>query len=144
MNNEYIKVFKAFTDESRVRVLEILRDGEECACVLLDDLQISQPTLSHHMKILCESGIVKSRRVGKWNYYSINEEGCRYASELLNRIMDGKTDPLIDKAVYRLIDRAVTFYRRTRFIRHPFTVYDENNRPAGRCCCCGKLRGSGR
>ena len=144
MNNEYIKVFKAFTDESRVRVLEILRDGEECACVLLDDLQISQPTLSHHMKILCESGIVKSRRVGKWNYYSINEEGCRYASELLNRIMDGKTDPLIDKAVYRLIDRAVTFYRRTRFIRHPFTVYDENNRPAGRCCCCSKLRGSGR
>ena len=52
MNSEYIKVFKAFTDENRVRVLEILCEGEECACVLLDDLKISQPTLSHHMKIL--------------------------------------------------------------------------------------------
>ena len=49
MNSEYIKVFKAFTDENRVRVLEILCEGEECACVLLDDLKISQPTLSHHM-----------------------------------------------------------------------------------------------
>ncbi|MCF0144240.1 MAG: winged helix-turn-helix transcriptional regulator [Firmicutes bacterium] len=135
MNNEYIKVFKAFTDESRVRVLEILCEGEECACVLLDDLQISQPTLSHHMKILCDSGIVKSRRVGKWNYYSINEEGCQYASELLSKVMDKKMD---------LIDKAVIFYRKTRFIRHPFTVYDENDRPAGRCCCCGKLRGSQR
>lgn len=87
MNSEYIKVFKAFTDENRVRVLEILCEGEECACVLLDDLKISQPTLSHHMKILCESGIVRSRRKGKWNYYSINEDGCEYASQLLENIV---------------------------------------------------------
>ena len=46
--------------------------------LLLDDLKISQPTLSHHMKILCESGIVCSRRKGKWNYYSINEDGCGF------------------------------------------------------------------
>ena len=52
MNSEYMRVFKAFTDESRVRVLELLCDGEQCACVLLDDLKIKQPTLSHHMKIL--------------------------------------------------------------------------------------------
>ena len=87
MNSEYIKVFRAFTDESRVRVLEILCEGEECACFLLEDLKISQPTLSHHMKILCESGIVKSRKEGKWNYYSINESGCRYASKLLEKVM---------------------------------------------------------
>ena len=47
MNSEYMRVFKAFTDESRVRVLELLCDGEQCACVLLDDLKIKQPTLSH-------------------------------------------------------------------------------------------------
>lgn len=46
MNSEYMRVFKAFTDESRVRVLELLCDGEQCACVLLDDLKINQPTLS--------------------------------------------------------------------------------------------------
>lgn len=88
MEQEYMRVFRAFTDKSRVRVLELLCKGEQCACVLLDDLKISQPTLSHHMKILCESGIVTSRRVGHWNYYSINGEGCTYASSLLNAVKD--------------------------------------------------------
>jgi ArsR family transcriptional regulator len=87
MENEYIRVFRAFTDESRVRALELLCAGEQCACILLDDLKISQPTLSHHMKILCDSGIVKSRRAGKWNYYSINTDGCEYAGRLLNTIV---------------------------------------------------------
>jgi ArsR family transcriptional regulator len=90
MDSEYMRVFKAFTNESRIRVLEILCNGEECACVLLDDLKISQPTLSHHMKILCDSGIVKSRKAGKWNYYSINEDGCEYAGRLLAKIREKK------------------------------------------------------
>ena len=55
------KVFKAFCDENRLQILEMLRSGEKCACVLLENLQISQSTLSHHMKILCDSGIVASR-----------------------------------------------------------------------------------
>ncbi|MDR9787007.1 MAG: metalloregulator ArsR/SmtB family transcription factor [Peptococcaceae bacterium MAG4] len=87
MRSEYVRVFRAFTDENRIRILEILSEGEQCACVLLDELKISQPTLSYHMKILCESGIIKSRRVGKWNYYSINADGCEYASRLLNAIV---------------------------------------------------------
>ena len=96
MNKEYLRVFKAFSDERRVRILEILCEGgEECACVLLDDLDISQPTLSHHMKILCDSGIVKSRKVGKWNYYAINEDGCEYASKLLQNIKEKKMDKII-------------------------------------------------
>ncbi len=87
MENEYMRVFRAFSDENRVRVLEILCGGEQCACVLLADMRISQPTLSHHMKILCDSGIVKSRRAGKWSYYSIDTEGCEYASRLLNAVV---------------------------------------------------------
>jgi DNA-binding transcriptional ArsR family regulator len=58
--------------------------------VLLEDLEISQPTLSHHMKILCESGIVKSRKAGKWSYYEIDSEGCTYAKRLLDRVAEGK------------------------------------------------------
>jgi ArsR family transcriptional regulator len=95
MKNEYIKVFRAFSDENRVRVLELLRGGEQCACVLLEDLQISQPTLSHHMKILRDSGIVKDRRAGKWTYYSFNEDGCEYAIGLLAKLTQsnrGQTD----------------------------------------------------
>lgn len=90
MFDEYLQVFRAFTDENRLQILELLCSGEKCACVLLENLKISQPTLSHHMKILCKSGIVKSRRVGPWNYYSINEDGCEYASHLLQVIAQKK------------------------------------------------------
>ena len=72
-----VKVFKAFCDENRLQVLELLRSGEKCACVLLEKLQISQSTLSHHMKILCESGVVVARKDGKWTHYSIAERAVR-------------------------------------------------------------------
>lgn len=77
------KIFKAFDDENRLHILNELRGGEKCACVLLEHMQISQPTLSHHMKILCDSGIVKARREGKWAYYSINEGGIKNAMDFL-------------------------------------------------------------
>lgn len=84
IHKENAKVFKAFSDENRLMVLELLRNGEKCACILLEDLDIGQSTLSHHMKILCESGIVCSRKEGKWTYYSLSEKGCKYAKNLLN------------------------------------------------------------
>lgn len=80
---EKAKVFKAFCDENRLQILDLLRSGEKCACVLLDDLRISQSTLSHHMKILCDSGVVQGRKEGKWVYYSIQPEGATRAQELL-------------------------------------------------------------
>ena len=79
MASEYVenaKVFKAFCDENRLRILELLRSGEKCACVLLDDLHITQSTLSHPMKILCDAGIVNGRKEGKWVHYSIDSEGA--------------------------------------------------------------------
>lgn len=80
------RVFKAFCDENRLMILEMLQSGEKCACVLLEKLEISQPTLSHHMKILCESGIVSPRKEGKWTHYSINESGSEYALQLLKQL----------------------------------------------------------
>ena len=80
---EAVKVFKAFDDEKRLQILEMIRAGEKCACVILDDMQISQSTLSHHMKILCESGIVRGRKEGKWVHYSIDEEGSQRALKLM-------------------------------------------------------------
>ncbi len=82
------KVFKAFCDENRLAILELLRSGEKCACKLLEELNISQSTLSHHMGILCDSGIVASHREGKWTHYSISTEGSRYANELLGRLTE--------------------------------------------------------
>lgn len=79
-------IFKAFCDENRIRILGLLRSGEKCACKLLDELSISQPTLSHHMKMLCDAEIVVGRKEGKWMHYSICEEGVRMAEVYLGEI----------------------------------------------------------
>ena len=80
---QYAKVFKAFCDDNRLKVLEMLTTGEKCACILLEKLQISQPTLSHHMKILVDSGIVAARKEHKWTHYSLSELGTEQAKLLL-------------------------------------------------------------
>ncbi|MCL2481538.1 MAG: metalloregulator ArsR/SmtB family transcription factor [Spirochaetaceae bacterium] len=83
---ENAKIFKAFCDETRLLVLELLQGGEKCACVLLEKVAVGQSTLSHHMKILVESGIVNARKERKWTYYSINEDGCEIASRVLKEL----------------------------------------------------------
>ncbi|MEL4106897.1 metalloregulator ArsR/SmtB family transcription factor [Oscillospiraceae bacterium WX1] len=87
------RVFKAFCDENRLMILQLLRSGEKCACVLLEKLLISQSTLSYHMKILCDSGIVDSRQEGKWTHYQLSESGSQHALDLLKRLtsLDIKT-----------------------------------------------------
>lgn len=77
------RIFKAFCDENRLVILSLLQSGEKCACKLLDELSIQQSTLSHHMKILCDAGIVNSRKDGKWIHYSISSDGAAFASKLV-------------------------------------------------------------
>lgn len=77
-------MFKAFCDENRIRILKLLCSGEKCACKLLEEMSISQPTLSHHMKILCDAGIVVGRKEGKWMHYRISPEGVQTAREYLS------------------------------------------------------------
>ncbi len=83
---EHAKVFKAFCDEKRLQILDLLCNGEQCACVLLNQLDLGQSGLSYHMKILVESGIVESRQEGKWTHYKISEKGCNFAIDLLKDI----------------------------------------------------------
>jgi len=80
------RVFKAFCDPNRLMIIEMLQSGEKCACKLLEDLNIVQSTLSHHMQILCESGLVDSTRNGKWMNYSLNFQGFEVAKDLLNKL----------------------------------------------------------
>ncbi|MCH5185505.1 MAG: winged helix-turn-helix transcriptional regulator [Oscillospiraceae bacterium] len=90
------RIFKALSDENRVRILEILKSGEKCACKLLEELNVTQPTLSHHMKILCDSGIVDSRKDGKWTYYRISKSGRDNAMRIfaeLTEITGGDDEP---------------------------------------------------
>ena len=80
------KIFKALCDPNRVHIMHLLKEGEKCACHLLDVLHIGQSTLSHHMKILCESSLVSARKEGKWTHYSINKEALKQAEALLKEL----------------------------------------------------------
>ena len=85
-NKQITLIFKAFCDENRVQILRLLQNGERCACELLDEMSLSQPTLSHHMKILCDSGIVVGRKDGKWMHYSISAEGAELAKSCITEL----------------------------------------------------------
>ena len=78
------KLFKALSDENRLQILAQLNAEEKCACVLLEKLAISQPTLSHHMRVLVDARLVECRREGKWMYYSLR----RGAMEELSGIIE--------------------------------------------------------
>ena len=89
MMNDYAeqaKRFKAFCDENRLKIIELLQGGEMCACELIEQLSMVQSTLSYHMKILCESGIVINRQEGKWAHYRISAEGSGAAIAYLRQL----------------------------------------------------------
>ena len=68
----YANMLKALAEPTRLKIADMLSCGELCACVIQEKFDITQPTLSHHMKILCESGLVNARKDGKWMHYSLS------------------------------------------------------------------------
>ena len=82
-HQENAKVFKALCDPKRLAILEQLRSGEKCACVLQEPMDLTQSGLSYHMKVLCDSGLVVSRQEGKWTHYRLSETGRDKAVKLL-------------------------------------------------------------
>lgn len=87
-----IKIFKALADEKRLRIMELLHDGEKCACVLIEEMDMGQSALSYHMKILCESGLVLDRPEGKWIHYRLSTEGRDHAVSRLMELASPLTD----------------------------------------------------
>ena len=86
-NNDFIPVFKALGDSTRLEIVQMLAGGEMCACKILEKFEITQPTLSHHMKLLCDADIVQGRKEGKWVHYSINPEGAERAEKMLAQLV---------------------------------------------------------
>lgn len=77
MEKDYAQLalcMKALADETRLKIMDMLTEGELCACTILEEFNITQPTLSYHMKVLCERGLVNSRKDGIWMRYSLNRE----------------------------------------------------------------------
>jgi ArsR family transcriptional regulator len=91
-HQEDAKVFKALCDPKRLAILEQLRSGEKCACVLQEPMDLTQSGLSYHMKILCDSGIVISRQEGKWTHYRLSAVGVAWAQERLRSILTPDTE----------------------------------------------------
>lgn len=77
---------KALGDTNRLQIVQMLSDGEKCGCKLLEQFQFTQPTLSHHMKILCECGLVNARKEGKWSHYSLNRETLEALKSFLSAL----------------------------------------------------------
>ncbi|HBT64669.1 MAG TPA: transcriptional regulator [Ruminococcaceae bacterium] len=89
---EYAAMFKVLSDYNRLMIVDMLSCGELCACNILGKFQITQPTLSHHMKVLCDCGLVKSRKEGRWMYYSLNIEKFDQIKQFMNLITTNHND----------------------------------------------------
>lgn len=66
--------FRALGDPTRLRILELVARGEQCVCELAEAIDVPQPLLSHHLKILRQAGFISSRKEGRWHYYAMNRE----------------------------------------------------------------------
>ena len=84
---EYTEMLKAFGENTRLHIFDMLRNGTLCGCKILEQLNITQPTLSHHMKVLCDCGLVKAEKDWKWTYYTID---CEKLQGLLSFLSDTK------------------------------------------------------
>ncbi len=85
-------ICKALSDSNRLKIVQMLSDGEKCACVILEKFEITQPTLSHHMKILCECGLVNVRKEGKWCHYSLNCETLAFFKDYIGDLACCQSD----------------------------------------------------
>jgi len=77
------EIFKALGDETRLAIVQILVGRELCVCDILDAFDMSQPAISHHLKILRQAGVVQDTREGKWIYYRLNPSALKLISTLL-------------------------------------------------------------
>jgi ArsR family transcriptional regulator len=87
---EYAQFFKVLSDPNRLMIIDMLSCGELCACVILEKFNITQPTLSYHMKSLCDSGLVVGRKEGKWMYYSLSEKTVQTCRSILTELTSYK------------------------------------------------------
>lgn len=87
---DFAMFFKAISDETRLKIIDMLSCGELCACDILKSFNITQPTLSYHMKILSECGLVNADRRGAWMHYTLNSEITKQISEYWEHLISSK------------------------------------------------------
>ena len=89
---EKAEIFKVLSDSNRLQIIDMLSCGEMCVCKILERFDITQPTLSHHLKVLADSGIVTARKEANWIHYKLNNEKMKEITEFLQFISNAKKD----------------------------------------------------
>ncbi len=84
---KYAKIFKVMSDSKRLKIIDMLSEGELCACKILEEFHITQPTLSHDMKLMCDAGLVRARKEGKWMHYSLDMNVMNDIYKTVGRLM---------------------------------------------------------
>ena len=82
--------FHALSDETRLRIIDLLRQGERCVCDLQDALDAGQSRLSFHLKVLKEAGLVADRKEGRWSYYALAGDALGEAHDLVRALATEK------------------------------------------------------
>jgi ArsR family transcriptional regulator len=94
--NDLVKVARALAEPTRVRILLGLRAGELCVCELSDALDVTQSTLSTHLQVIREAGLVSARRSGKWMYYALHPEARPRLEAIFETFHDAlESDPAL-------------------------------------------------
>jgi len=84
--SDYAKVLKALAEPTRLQIMDMISCGELCACVIQEKFNITQPTLSHHMKVLCDADLAIARKDGKWTHYAVNRDAVHELSSFIEML----------------------------------------------------------
>lgn len=98
---ETIQIFKALSDETRLNIISLMKEGEICVCDITETLQVSQPKISFHLNVLKEAGIIKDRKQGKWVHYSINNTDL-FRRFLIHSVLERIPDKTVKKNLSQL------------------------------------------
>lgn len=94
---EKAEIFKLLSDSNRLQIIDMLSCGEMCVCKILENFNITQPTLSHHLKLLSDSGLISSRKEANWIYYKLNNEKMKEITNFLQYISKDKENCICKK-----------------------------------------------
>ena len=105
MNSEYeinAKILKALSDPNRLKIIDLLSCGEKCGCEVLESFKFTQPTLSHHMKVLMDCGLIEARKDGTWNQYKLKINNGNKLVLFLLKLITEKEDCMCNSIKYEI------------------------------------------
>lgn len=98
-----VKIMKGLSDSNRLKIVDLLSCGERCACEMLPHFSFTQPTLSHHMKVLLDCGLVRERKEGKWHHYTLIQSAWQELLSFMQQLGEYKEECIcMDKGCVRV------------------------------------------